>query len=301
MEKSKKRELQVRVFRFFIPESFRKPLKTYVYKQRSKLRYKRFVLFCRKKETIPNLIITLTSFPARMPTISDTLISLLTQSIQPEKLVLWLAKEQFPNGEKDLPSEVVALQNFGLEIKWCKDLKSYKKLIPALTEFSTQLLVTADDDIFYPKNWLKNLYNAYQLDKESIHCHRVHKISFDINGKIQPYQKWRKCIISGQEQKGDVLFFTTGGGVLFPPNCFYQDVLREDLFQKLCPLADDIWFWAMVKLNGKQIKIVKNNVYRIKNNGNTQEDPLWKINREAGENDKQLRNVLDYYGERFRL
>lgn len=248
---------------------------------------------------VDNLIVTLTSFPGRIDTISDTLVSLLSQSLLPEKTVLWLGEEQFPNRENDVPKNILQLQKFGLEVRWCKDLKSYKKMIPAMTVFPDKLLVTADDDIFYPKNWLKNLYESYVQDPESIYCHRVHKIMLNSSGDPKLYQDWQKCIIKGDEHEDDLLFFTTGGGVLFPPGCFHKDVLREDLFQKLCPLADDIWFWTMIRLNGKKIKICKNNVYRIKNNGNTQEDePLWKTNREAGLNDEQLANILEYYGSR---
>lgn len=297
MERNKKREIQVEIFRFFIRESWRKPLKSFVYRERSKIRYKKFLLFSNSsKPRTKDLIITLTSFPERISTISDTLISLLDQSLRPESIVLWLAEEQFPNKEKDLPLEILNLRKYGLEIRWCKDLKSYKKLIPALEIFPDKLLVTADDDIFYPKNWLRDLYESYLNDPDSIFCHRVHRITFNEENEVQPYQAWDKCLIKGQEKEKDILFFTTGGGVLFPPNCFYEDVQREDLFQKLCPLADDIWFWAMIILKNKKIKIVKNNVYRIRNNGNTQEDePLWKTNREAGLNDEQLRNVFEYY------
>lgn len=298
MEKNRKREIQVRIFRFFVPEGFRKPLKNFVYHERAKLRFKKFLQKGNKNTPkIDGLLVSLTSFPGRISTISDTLVSLLSQSRLPEKTLLWLGEEQFPNREKDIPENILKLQNYGLEIRWCKDLKSYKKLIPALTEFPEHLLVTADDDIYYPKNWLKNLYESYSQDPDSIYCHRVHKITFDEKAAVKPYQDWEKCIINGQEKPEDILFFTTGGGVLFPPNCFHSDVLCEDLFQKLCPLADDIWFWTMIRLNKKPIKICKNNVYRIKNNGNTQEDePLWKVNREAGLNDDQLKNIIDYYG-----
>ncbi|WP_051190484.1 hypothetical protein [Kaistella palustris] len=301
MERNKKRELQVKIFRFFVRESWRKPLKSFVYRERSKLRYQKLILlYDRKRTRTKDLIVTLTSFPGRIYTISDTLVSLLNQSLRPEKIVLWLAEEQFPEKENELPTRILKLRELGLEIRWCKDLKSYKKLLPALDLFNDKLLVTADDDIYYPKNWLRDLYDSYLSDPESIFCHRVHRITFNNTNEILPYQQWDKCLIKGQEKENDVLFFTTGGGVLFPPNCFYQDVAREDLFLELCPLADDIWFWSMILLNKKKIRIAKNNVYRIKNNGNTQEDePLWKTNREAGLNDEQLRNVRSYYGERF--
>ena len=60
-----------------------------------------------------------------------TIKTLLKQTVKPDKVVLWLAEEQFPQKENELPSELLELQNFGLTIKWCTDIRSYKKLIPA--------------------------------------------------------------------------------------------------------------------------------------------------------------------------
>ena len=64
-----------------------------------------------------------------------TLYSLLNQTVKPDEVVLWLAKEQFPNGNDDIPPAVLDLQKNGLTIKWCEDLRSYKKLIPSLKEY----------------------------------------------------------------------------------------------------------------------------------------------------------------------
>ncbi|WP_416861963.1 hypothetical protein, partial [Helicobacter ganmani] len=108
------------------------------------------------------LIASLTSYPLRIPTLHYTLYSLLTQTLKPHKLILWLSKEEFPNKEQDLPSSVLDFTNHGLEIKWCeKNIKSYKKLIPTLQDYLNAIIVTCDDDVIYPKNWLSKLYNAY--------------------------------------------------------------------------------------------------------------------------------------------
>ena len=53
------------------------------------------------------IIISLTSFPQRMYEIHYTLYSLLTQSVKPAKVILWLGEEQFPNLEKDIPEKVL--------------------------------------------------------------------------------------------------------------------------------------------------------------------------------------------------
>ena len=117
----------------------------------------------------PQLIISVTSFSQRIRDVHFTLYSLLTQTLKPDAVVLWLGEEEFPDKENNLPQSVLALKRNGLTIKWCKDTGSYKKLIPSLKEYPDDIIVTADDDIYYRPNWLELLYNAYLKEPQYIH------------------------------------------------------------------------------------------------------------------------------------
>ncbi len=243
------------------------------------------------------LIVSLTSYPDRMYDVHYGIYSLLNQNLKPDEVILWLGEEQFPNREDDVPKKVLDLRNNGLTIKFTEDIKSFKKLIPALKEYPNDIIVTADDDIFYPSDWLEKLYNEYVEDRENIICHRAHKIVIQ-RDKILPYVKWKKCI---SDNSAYVLnFFTSGGGTLFPPHSLYKDICNEELFSKLTPDADDIWFWAMAVLNGKRIKIVKDPVNDIiyvnaeRELGMLDnEKNLFDTNKDK--NDMQIQNVLNYY------
>ena len=57
------------------------------------------------------LIVTLTSFPPRLPMLAKTLKSLLDQHTRPDRVVLWLAHEDI----EQLPADVLALREHGLE------------------------------------------------------------------------------------------------------------------------------------------------------------------------------------------
>jgi len=247
------------------------------------------------------IIVSLTSFPERIPDIFFNLYSLLNQTFQPDMIILWLAEEQFPRKENDIPKRVLNLQQYGLTIKWCKDVKSYKKLIYSLQEYPDDIIVTADDDIYYPENWLELLYNSYLREPEHIHCHRAHRITFNDTGKIDLYKNWSWCISS--QESTYLNFCTTGGGVLYPPGSLYKDAFNEQLFMKFCPTADDIWFWAMAVLNNTKIRIVDKNITNLiytnpevefgVKNGST----LFKENLNA--NNEQLKNVLEFYNSFF--
>ena len=184
-------------------------------------------------------------------------------------------------------------------IKYTKDIKSYKKLIPVLNEYPNNLIVTADDDIFYPQDWLDKLYNCWKNNKDCVVCHRAHRVGTD-NMKIAPYYKWKKCITENKSSFYN--FFTGAGGVLYPPNCFYKDIDNEELFMKLAPNADDIWFWAMAVLNDKKIKVVDDEPFRNLIYVNSEREvglnndfTLCSLNVRENKNDIQFENITNYY------
>ena len=244
-----------------------------------------------------DVIVSLTSFPERMYEIKYTLYSLLNQTIKPEKVILWLSREEFPNLENDLPDDVLDFKKNGLTIGWTHNIYSYKKLIPALKEFPNKKIVTADDDIFYEKDWLEKLLIANQKYPDCIITHRAHKIKFTKN-EIAPYKKWKKKIKTCKPSF--VNFLTGAGGVLYPANCLYKDVTNENIFMEILPKADDIWFWAMAVLNGTKIFVPKNNIVKLthvnpaRERGLTDETTLFATNKLGG-NDIQLQKLIEYY------
>ena len=118
-----------------------------------------------------NLVLSLTSFPGRINIIWQTLITLLNQTYKPDKIELWLAKDQF--ADIDIPKSIKKLSKYGIEIRYCEDVKSYKKLIPALKEHPDSVIITFDDDAFYKKDTVEKLMQNYLQHKKEIQCQRV--------------------------------------------------------------------------------------------------------------------------------
>lgn len=242
------------------------------------------------------LIVSLTSYEERFSDLEISLYSLLNQSIKPDRIILWLSDEL--DGINDLPYEITRYIKNGLEIRFVKDIRSYTKAIYALKEFPDALIVTADDDIYYPKDWLEKLYHSYIANPKDIQVHRAHRIKIN-EGEIAPYESWDKHV---EEESARYDNFLTGvGGVLYPPNCFSKEVLREDIFLKYAPYADDIWFWVMALINNRKIRVVKNHIKslsctdfwgQIFKNKKT----LYGLNSK-GENDKQLQSLMKLYGQ----
>ena len=144
------------------------------------------------------LIVSLTSFPERMVDIDYCIFSILNQSLKPNKIVLWLAEEQFPRKERDIPESVLRLKEFGLTIKWCNDIKSFKKLIPSLKEYPNDYIVTADDDLYYPKDWLENIWKQHLKYPDAIIASIARKMSVDDDNHLCKYVQ-SKLIDSEEE------------------------------------------------------------------------------------------------------
>ena len=245
------------------------------------------------KRKVP-VVVTLTSYPARIATVNKGIETLLSQTFKPDMVVLWLAVSQFKAKEKDLPAELLALQRRGLSIKWCKeDLKSYKKIIPALRAFPKAILVTADDDLLYGSNWLECLMRGYAQHGEDINIHRATKLYWTgAEFLTSPGGKFFYPNASSMNK------LCGGAGAVFPPRCFHKDVMRKDLFLKLAPTSDDIWLWAMAVLNGKRVRVVDGHQSLCYIPG-SQDTALWRINDTGAVPifQQHLKNICDVYPE----
>ena len=247
---------------------------------------------------IPEPVISITSFPARIATVNQTIESIINQNYPYKCITLWLADSQFPNKEKDLPESLIKLKDAkSLCIGWCEDTKSYKKLIPSLKKYPNDAIITIDDDLIYPVDWLERLVCAYMNDKSSIHTMRAHGIKIDSLLHIQPYANWMSNMDCAE--KSYFNFFTGVGGVLYPPKTLSDNVLNEKQMLKLCPNADDIWFWANAILNRTKINLVTPNIGPLNYVPGSQDGdiPLWKVNVTMGLNDLHMSNLLKKYTE----
>ncbi|NDV78860.1 glycosyltransferase [Dysgonomonas sp. 511] len=237
------------------------------------------------------LIVSLTSYPARINNIHHTINTLLCQSIKPDQVILWLASEQFPNKEKDLPDNLLKLCNFGLTIEWCEDIKSYKKIVPTLRKYPQDIIVTADDDLFYLPNWLELLYEAYLKNPYVLNCHRAHMIRRKADGCIDSYKNWNYSYNGHEESYFN--FGTSGSGIIFTKDLFHNNVCNDQIFMRLSPKADDIWIWSMCILNGTKIKVIENNLSKLYELSSSQNESLYQSNKL--ENDIQLLAIIGYY------
>lgn len=267
------------------PESFQEDLYCKYFKPQ---RTEAWVDFCRQKKgvtdvtTEPELIISLTSYPARMATTWLAIESLLRQTHQPNRIVLVLSEEEYP--QREIHPLIQMQTKRGVEILWNSgNLKSFKKLIPTVQKYPEATIVAVDDDQIYPNSLIKDLVQGSRKHPSCIIGRDV-RIPHIIDNIISPVSNWHlsglHILDLGREIPPTVNLMPEGiGGILFPPHCFHSDLPKKEIFFDLCPTDDDAWHYTMAILKG--IKIAK--IGRLETRvdlEHTQEiqTALWKTN-----------------------
>ena len=199
------------------------------------------------------ITVSLTSFPEAIPYAVQAIRSVLGGSLLPDRVVLYLDSQKFPGEVLPEALEALKAESPIFEVRFDPaEIRSYKKLIPALRDFPEDIIVTVDDDIFYHRNMLRDLVRMHRRMPEAIIAHRVRKISMD-----RPYNKWRKYkwydFLFRRIHAGYTNLQTGVGGVLYPPHSLDESMLDAGLFTRIAPTTDDIWFWAASVANGTPV------------------------------------------------
>lgn len=246
----------------------------------------------RNEFTEKQVIVSLTSFPARIHRVWLVVECMLRQNIKPDIIILYLAESQFPNREKELPKNLINyVKNKQLKIEFVDDLRSHKKYFYSFQDYVNDLVVLIDDDIFYPSCLIENLLTMYKEHPNSIICSRAYKVKKK-EDKLLPYESWN--MVKKFESFTYSLFHTSGGGTLYSPSLFDKDLYDKEVFLKYCKFADDVWL---------NIQAQRNNIYTVKTSGFSEILPILNFNKVAlkqhnvasGGNDTQLKNLIEYY------
>lgn len=245
----------------------------------------------------PKIIVSLTSFPAAIPYAVQAIRSVLGGTLLPDKLVLYLDTNKFQG--KVLPPELKVLkdENSIFEVRFDPtEIRSYKKLIPALRDFPNDIIVTIDDDIRYHANMLRDLVVMHKRVPDAIIAHRVRKVRLNA-----PYRKWKKFhwydFVFKKIHRTHLAMLTGVGGVLYPPYSLDEKMLDPSLFMKLAPTVDDVWFWLAAVSRGTYVVPLPNGKREPLEIGKPGEISLKNVNTNPTDdrNRKALDRVLEYY------
>lgn len=243
-------------------------------------------------EDIP-VIVSLTTYGKRINDVALTIESIFRQTIKANRIILWLDENEFTL--ETIPIILKTQIDRGLEIRFCENIKSYKKIIPTLRFMGNAHIITVDDDIIYPEFMIESFLRKYRNNSKCVYFFEGRIVSKKSNGEYRAYSKWK--IVDSYQPLDNVL--PTGvGSVFYPEGCFDKRVTNSQLFMDLCPNADDIWLRFMTKLNGypcskvEMLGSFKENFIEISGG---QDIALSKTNYFRNTNDKQLNNLVEYF------
>ncbi len=183
--------------------------------------------------------VSLTTHGARTRTVHAAIFSILRGDIVPESLVLVL---------NEVPTDPVAvstlarLKKFGLEVMIASNYGPHTKYFPVVIDPNRSLhnLVTADDDIFYPRDWLRRLVDTHQAHPADVVCWWAKEMRMR-EGVLLSYHDWPNAA-NFEPRKSN---FALGvGGVLYPESMIAALRRAGTGFMDCCARADDIWLHA---------------------------------------------------------
>lgn len=245
------------------------------------------------KQKNNKIVVSLTSFPARINNVWQVIICMLNQTLLPDEIILWLSKEQFPTADT-IPQSLRELEGDIFKIRMVDDdLRSHKKYYYISLEYVDANVFLIDDDIYYPSTLLEDTWTEYLKHENAVICNFGFHIKYNADGVMESYNTWIPCHEKSSDKN---LFFGSGGGTLFQPSKMFKDLTNVELFTKLTPSADDIWLNAMARIAGMEIIIIRNGlILPIANKKNSK---LSSVNVGMGQNDIQLKNVSTYYRDK---
>ena len=258
---------------------------------------KKYCICSKNSNDSTKIIVSMTTFPARIETTWLALESILHNRIKPDKLLLCLTKNQIPD-ENSIPARIKVLKKRGLEILFCnEEIRSHTKYWSAFSQYPNDIIITVDDDIIYRSDLIENLINFHKRFPKAIIVNWAKKISLNEEGK-SVYNCWPEAQEQdiGVEKPNYSLFGVAG--VLYPPHSMYEDCLNPDLIKELSLTADDIWLSAQAILKGTHFVFTgyrQNHLpVSIRNN-----ETLLSVN--SMRNQEQVDRINNYYDKKMNI
>lgn len=242
------------------------------------------------------VIVSMTTIPKRKDRLMDNLPALLNQSYKFDKLIINiddnLSDEDYKWYdallEKDSRIEINKA-----EAKW----RSCNKLLPTLKKYPEDIIITLDDDIFYPEDTVKELVEWHEKEPECIISHEINPLN--IKDDYVSYDNAYDVMLM-QKEWGK--YFSNCA--LFPPHVFDGTDLYD--YDKMMECTngthDELWFWVQSTLNGVQcigLNYVRSFAPEMLRQYEEGEYQLTTLNNSASKIDSYMKKINAMYGKRL--
>ena len=231
------------------------------------------------------IIVSLTSYPARIKKTWLAVESIFHQTFKPSKIILWLSCDQFPDGLCGLPKRLIKQVSRGLDIQFVDgNIRSHKKYYYCFQKHPNDIVFLIDDDIFYPSDILRKSYTLFQKRKDCVVANFGFRYKWNDNNSY--IEIIRDEFSSTENVK---VFFGTGGGTMLVPLGLMSFIDSLDEIMNICPTADDIYLNGIVCLANKPVMFSSNSpLLTIREKGSSLLSENGSIGNDTSRNAEQL-------------
>jgi len=201
-------------------------------------------LYVRIGNSDPRIVVSLTSFPARINSVQYVLESIFRQTILPDRFILYLSSNQF-NDISKIYDKFEKFSQRGLEIIFVdEDLGPHKKYFYAFQSFPNSKVITIDDDIIYARDFIEMFIS------ETSECSVIANIGCDY------------CFEDDQAKFSEFRIPIGAGGIMYNiPQLNMSGLLEKKLISETSLFQDDLWLYFNNVKNNNSIFIRSN--YKI--------------------------------------
>ena len=244
------------------------------------------------------IILSMTTIPKRMGRLTDNIPAILGQTYKFDKLVINiddnLSDEDYEWYEK-FAKQDARIEINKAEAKW----RSCNKLLPTLKKYPNDIIITLDDDIYYPKDTIKELVEWNEKHPECIITHEVNPIWISDEKDYVGYHNFYDVMLM-QKEWGK--YFSNC--CLFPPHTFDGTDLYD--YDKMMECTngthDELWFWVQSTINGVQcigLNYVRSFASEMLKQYEEGEYQLTAFNNTEEKIESYMKKINEMYGERL--
>lgn len=244
------------------------------------------------------VIVSMATIPCRKDRLKENIPSFKNQTYPFDMLIINvldnLTEEdyQFYEELKKMDSRIVINKVDG---KW----RSCNKLIPTLKCYPDDIIITVDDDIYYPNECISTLMQQYEITPDCIIAQEISPLKLERHKTYISYKLYMDVKLM-QKEWGKYLT----GCCLFPPHVFDGTDIFD--FDKMMELTggthDELWFWVNSTLNGVQcvgLNYIRNFEGELITKRTNDEPQLWQENVFESRQKKYMDNLNKLYGKRL--
>lgn len=200
-------------------------------------------------QAYPPIIVSMTSYPARIRNVAKSIFLILSyQTLKPDAVHLWLAEQQFPGRNADLPKDLLAVCKLPkVHLHWVPGNTYVHKRHEIFRDIDDAACVfLIDDDVRYSNDLIERVMSVHKKHPDCIVCYNNYTLH-KYNGRRIVYEN---STLGPGPHVNKVRWC---GQSMIPARLYPREILDEahqKVRGKTSPVSDECWFQPWIVLHG---------------------------------------------------